>query len=372
MILLVPWILAGILTLNACSSAAPLQPADTGTVAGTHGSNPVQKATATVKESNDLPRLASLWHQRRQDRSTGDYPVGAGDVLTIHVVGMEELSQRTVRISGTGIISLPYVGHINVTGMTENELSEEIRTRLEKNIMHDPQVTLLAKETVSRQVAVIGAVQKPGLYNLASSSETIFGLIARAGGMRSDAAERILLIPAEPAERDKTLEVMAVLPAQVALNNPTPLVLKNVDPIAIHLDRVVRGGHEMYLSIPARPGDVIMVPGGGQVLIQGWVAKPGSYKITPGLTVLGAVAAAGGEVFAADTSAVEIIRADGERRKVTLMADLPAIKRGEQEDVPLQEGDVINVSSSAPKLAAYGMYRLFTTIVHVGASIPLF
>ncbi|MDH3443595.1 MAG: polysaccharide biosynthesis/export family protein [Deltaproteobacteria bacterium] len=372
MIFLVPVILAGLLLLNSCSPVTSSGSPDNGFVTNTNGANPVRRVTSTVKESNDLERLASLWHRRSQDRSTGDYPVGAGDVLVIHVAGMEELSQRTVRVSGTGVISLPYVGLINVTGMTENELSEDIRNRLEKNIMHDPQVTLLAKETLSRQVAVIGAVHKPGLYNLASSSDTIFGMISRAGGMKSDAAERILLIPAEPAERDKARELMAVLPAQVVMNNPTPLVLKNVDPIAIHLDRVVRGGHEMYLSIPARPGDVIMVPGSGQVLVQGWIAKPGSYKITPGLTVLGAVAAAGGEVFAADTSAVEIIRADGERHKMTLVADLQAIKRGEQQDVSLQEGDVINVSSSAPRLAAYGMYRLFTTIVHVGANIPLF
>jgi hypothetical protein len=55
-----------------------------------------------------------------------------------------------------------------------------------------------------------------------------------------------------------------------------------------------------------------------------------------------------------------------------LVSDLDAIKRGETADVPLREGDVVNVTGSNPKLAAYGVYRFFTTIIRVGASIPLF
>lgn len=53
---------------------------------------------------------------------------------------------------------------------------------------------------------------------------------------------------------------------------------------------------------------MLLIPSAGQVLVEGWVEKPGSYKITPALTVLGAVAAAGGPLFPADTSAVKVIR----------------------------------------------------------------
>ena len=124
----------------------------------------------------------------------------------------------------------------------------------------------------------------------------------------------------------------------------------------------------MYLSIPARPGDIIMVPGGGEVLVQGWVGKPGAYKITSGLTILGAVAAAGGTVFPADTGSVELIRTNNQGQKTSFVANLDAIKAGEQPDLPLREGDVIDVLSTGPKLFAYGFYRFFTTLVHVGAS----
>jgi len=140
----------------------------------------------------------------------------------------------------------------------------------------------------------------------------------------------------------------------------------------IDLKSLTKGGTQLYLALPARPGDVIMVPGGGNVLVEGWVAKPGSYEITPGLTVLGAVAAAGGPLFAADISAVKIIRTGKEGEKVFFLADLEDIRHGEQPDIPVQEGDVIEVSSSTPKLVPYGLYRFFTSVFHVGASAPLY
>jgi len=45
--------------------------------------------------------------------------------------------------------------------------------------------------------------------------------------------------------------------------------------------------------------------------------KPGSYKITPGLTVVGAVAAAGGPLFPANTGAVKLIRPAREGEKMS-------------------------------------------------------
>jgi polysaccharide export outer membrane protein len=262
---------------------------------------------------------------------------------------------------------------INTRGLTDKTLRAEIRRRLETNYVRNPQVSLFVKEFRSRQVAVIGAVQKPGLYNLASSADTMMSMISQAGGMRTDAAEHILFIPAEPAEPEKAKEVIDSLPVQLLSQNPSPLILKNVEPIVINLDSINRTGHQKYLNMPALPGDIVMVPGGGEVLIQGWVEKPGAHKITSGLTILGAMAAAGGTSYPADTGSVELIRTNPQGHKSTFVADLDAIKSGAQPDVPLREGDVINVVSYGPKLFAYGFYRVFTSLVHVGASanIPI-
>jgi len=327
-------------------------------------------SNVSATDDNDAKRLAQLWQQRRQDGEP-DYPIGPGDVVEISVPGMEEIKDLFVRVSGEGMISVPFAGVINVTGMTDKTLKEEIRKRLEEKYMRNPQVNVFVKEFRSRQVAVIGAVQKPGLYNLASSADTVLSMIGQAGGMNNLAAERILFIPAEPAEPEKARELASTLPARLTSQDPSALIIKSSDPIVIDLDSVSRGGNEQYLRMPARPGDVIMVPGAGEVLLQGWVQKPGSYKITPGLTILGAVAAAGGPMYAADTSSVKIIRTGRQGQKLTLTVDLESLKRGEQRDMPVQEGDVIEVEGSGPRMAAYGFYSFFTSMMHVGASIPV-
>ncbi|MEX0806278.1 MAG: polysaccharide biosynthesis/export family protein [Candidatus Binatia bacterium] len=322
-------------------------------------------------ESNDLDRLKRIWQQRKQERFASDYPIGPGDVIEVNVAGVDEIKNLSERVTGEETISLPFIGAISTRGLTDKTLRSEIARRLETNYVRNPQVSLFVKEFRSRQVAVIGAVQKPGLYNLASGSDTLLSMISQAGGMTEIAAERILLIPAEPAEPEKAKEIIDSLPVQLMRQNPAPLILKNVDPIVINLDSVNRRGNEMYLNIPARPGDVLMVPGGGQVLVQGWVAKPGAYKISSGLTILGAVAAAGGVSFPADTGSVELIRTNKQGQKSTFVANLDAIKNGAQADLPLREGDVIDVISSSPKLVAYGLYRFFSSIINVGANIPL-
>ena len=101
-------------------------------------------------------------------------------MIEINVAGVEEIRNISERVTGDETISLPFVGMVNTKGMTDKALRSEIRRRLETNYVRNPQVSLFVKEFRSRQVAVIGAVQKPGLYNLASSADTILSMISQA------------------------------------------------------------------------------------------------------------------------------------------------------------------------------------------------
>jgi polysaccharide export outer membrane protein len=357
--------------LGAC---APLShspsPIDKSSAAFAKDDKNLAAVTADGAEKADLQRLADLWHKRTRESPNSDYPIGPGDVLEISVPAIEELRDRVVRVSGEGTISLPFIGVARAAGLSEAELREEIRRRLE-DYMYRPQVNLFVREYRSRQVAVLGAVAKPGLYNLASEADTILDMIGLAGGMKEEAAPRILFIPAEPAENEKATELISTLPVQLVSRNPSLLLLKRTDPISIELTNFARGAQQIYLTLPARPGDVLLVPGSGEVLVQGWVEKPGAYKITPGLTVLGAVAAAGGPLFPADTSVVNVMRTGKEGEKTLLPADLEKIKRGEQSDVSVQGGDVIEVAASTAKLVPYGVYRFFSSILNVGAGVSI-
>jgi protein involved in polysaccharide export with SLBB domain len=105
----------------------------------------------------------------------------------------------------------------------------------------------------------------------------------------------------------------------------------------------------------ARPGDVIVVPAAGEVTVQGWVDKPGAFKITPGLTVLGSIAAAGGANF---TTSATLLREQGDGSKLNVPLDLSKIKRGQEADLRLRGGDVIVVEKSVAGAVPYSIYFL--------------
>ena len=338
----------------------------------------VAPAAIPVDSSDDEEaRLAQFWHERSHGSALADYPLGAGDVLVISVPGMEEIHNREVRISGTGTIALPLIGTVSAHGLTEEELREELRQRLESDYMYNPQVDIFVREYRSRQVAVLGAVAQPGLYSLASENDTLLDMLSMAGGLTETATTRIHFIPAEPikpGQRQSTPpanQLASAMPTQLSAQDTLPALLKRADPLVIDIQKFAKGNSQLSLTIPARPGDVILVPAGGEVLVDGWVKHPGSYKITPGLTVLGAVAAAGGPSFAADSSQIQVLRAGRSGEKTLLVVDLDNIKRGLQRDIAVEEGDVIDVASSTARLVPYGMYQFFTSVFRVGGSVPI-
>jgi len=349
--------------VGGCASAGrPSTP--TQTVSAT----PQTAAPENRRDPADAERLSRLWQARTHGGGTADYPIGPGDVLQISVPAMEELRERTVRVSGDGTISLPLIGLMQVAGLTETGIGDALRRRLAERYMYDPQVNLFVTEYRSRQVAVIGQVGKPGLYSLASDSDTLLDVLSQAGGVTAEAAPRVLFIPAEPGEEKNMQELAAAVPVSLDGHDPSPPVLKRTDPIVIDLQDLARGGDQVLLTLPARPGDVLVVPSSGAVLVQGWVKTPASYKITPGLTVLGSIAAAGGLLYAADASTAQIIRSGKRGEKILLAANLDTIKRGESPDFPVEPGDVIEVSYSSARIVPYGLYSLFTSIIRVGVN----
>jgi polysaccharide export outer membrane protein len=320
--------------------------------------------------NNDVERLRELWLKRSKRPLLGDYPIGPGDVIEIAVPAMEELRSHSVRVAGDGTITLPFIGKLSASGLTEEELRAAMVARL-REYMHEPRIMTFVKEYRNRQVAVLGAVAKPGVYSLRSENDTILDLLAQAGGIGPGADARIHFIPAEPADGESYQKLAGALRMQSISAPGTTMLLKKTEPIVIDLQELVYGGFQEYLTLNVRPGDVIMVPGGGQILIDGWVARPGAYNVTPGLTVASVVAAAGGLLYPADASAVKIIRTERGGKKLISYSDLEKIKSGREPDLPLQGGDLVEVTAANDRLALYGLYRFFTTVLNVGANIPI-
>jgi protein involved in polysaccharide export with SLBB domain len=285
---------------------------------------------------------------------------------------MEELRGRIVRVSGDGTISLPFIGKVYVTGMTEEQLREQLTNALKK-YMYEPRVGIFVKEYHSRQVAVLGAVFKPGLYSMNSGGDTILDMLSQAGGITTGADPRLYFIPSESVGGEGQVQKIAASLSDPNMKQDPGGLLSRADPILVDLKELALGGYQHYLSLAVRPGDLIIVPGGGQILVEGWVDKPGAFSVTPGITVTGIVAAAGGLLYPADDSSVQIIRNERGGKRSVLTADLVKIKKGEAADVSLQGGDIVQVAATNSRLIPYGVYQFFQSIVKIGigGSIPI-
>ncbi len=363
--------LAGCMTLHqpaggdfSLKSAPPMPPptiAEPGTVRS------LPPLVTAAHDSRALERLAQIRDERLQRGPGTDTPVGPGDVIEIAAPGVKELAFVTTRVSGDGIIVLPILGTIRAAGRTEDEIRQDVRTRLGA-IMYDPQVSVFVREYRSRKIAVIGAVLKAGLYEPATPTDTIFDMIAQARGPSTDASRSVVFIPhatKEPAD------LSALVPGKDGTAAPVDSVLRNVDPVVFDLREMSAEMSQVVWSLPVRPGDVIMIPEAGTVYIQGWVSKPGYYKISQDLTMLAVVAAAGGPSFPADMGAARLIRPEPSGQKQIFDVDLQAVARGEQSDVYVQNGDVIELGAKTGRLVAYGLFYFFTTVFHVGAAVSV-
>ena len=356
-------------------------------------SNPltIEPAASSQFQDEDSPALEKLLQARlldSADNPSGSFVLGPGDTLRISVPPIEQLTNREVRVSEENTIALPFLGEINVAGMTEKDLRAALAARMAKYMYH-PQVEVFLDKAEDRQVAVLGAVKRPGRYMLTSRSDTVMTAISRAGGITEGAASRIFLIPAPVA--DVHARAAAPMVQVASAGDPTVMPIstgadaEGAAPVggsatgpSSGLDTLPGrlGGDQLvidlsqpsrrYMQIPARPGDVVLVPLAGEVTVQGWVEKPGSFKVTTGMTVMSAIAAAGGPQF---TSSATLLREHPGAGKRSIALDLSKVKSGEQPDLPVEGGDVIVVERSVVGALPYTVYFL---VQHVGLGLPMF
>lgn len=110
------------------------------------------------------------------------YVLRVNDLIRITVFQEDDLLTET-RVSKSGEINFPLLGPVMLNGKTVAETTSEIRARLDKDYIINPQVTLTVLEYAQQWVSVLGEVQKPGLVAIPPQGGLdLLGAIALAGG----------------------------------------------------------------------------------------------------------------------------------------------------------------------------------------------
>ena len=96
-----------------------------------------------------------------------------------------DIALPDVEVSSSGVIFLPYVGKVSVSGLTPDLAREELQVALE-TIIPSAQVQLGLVEGRYNSVDLVGGVATPGTYPMPDRNYSVLSLLAAGGGVRND------------------------------------------------------------------------------------------------------------------------------------------------------------------------------------------
>lgn len=276
------------------AAVAAQQPARLTAVKAAKAATPVQPiAPASAAQPADY-RLEAL---------------GMGDMIRVSVFRNPDLTTEA-RVSERGTIMFPLIGEISVTGLTPTQVSKQIADKLRAGrFVVDPEVTVSIAQVNSRQVAVLGNVQKPGRYPLDATTAKVTDLIALAGGIAPTGSDQITVMTTRSGKTER----------------------KEID-----LAAMIRSG-DLTQNLDLQAGDTIYVGRAPMIYVTGEVTRAGAYRVEKDMTVMQAIALGGGITPRGTERGIRIHRKNGDGQIHRMEAKLTD---------PVQTDDVIFVRES--------------------------
>jgi polysaccharide export outer membrane protein len=219
-----------------------------------------------------------------------NYIVGSGDVLKIDVYDHPDL-QKTVRVSNNGFIAIPFIGQVQVKGMTIPSVTKKLTQLLADGYIVNPQVNIFIEEFRSKKAVILGQVNKPGLAELRGDM-TILEIISQAGGLKESAGDTATIKRIQGGKDEVLL---------------------------VNIKSIMEGG-DLSQNILIQDGDTIYISKGGMCFVTGEVKNPDAYPCDKKATVLKLIARSGGFTGKASKSSVRIVRLVNGKK--TILKDL--------------------------------------------------
>jgi polysaccharide export outer membrane protein len=266
-----------------------------------------------------------------------DSAIMPGDIISIVTAGVPELTTTSVtspdnlnnnanqvisglKVGPLGTITLPYIGTVKVAGLSPSEAAQFLEAKLKDGgFLVDPQVSVTLGESPTRVITVIGEVVKPATVP-AYGQVRLLQAVASCGGFTSNASHTITLRRA---------------------GNPNPI------PIELGTDPQ----NADVTNIELMAGDTIIVPKVGNIFVVGEVKNAEAIPLasnTP-ITVMRAIAIAGGLKYSAALSNARIIRTTPDNHVLEIKLDLKKVMLSKQADVALLNDDVLFVPANVFK-----------------------
>ena len=290
---------------------------------------PEFQATNTYTPPLDLSVLA----QESMD-SRLVYP---GDVLDVSIAsGLEDEPPEAIAcyVSSSGELGLPFNVSVPVRRVPLPQVEQLIRDAyVQQRVFRDPTVTVLLRSRQTNQISVVGAVERPGPYEIPAAGSDLLAALTKAGGLNKEAGTTIEI--RHPIDRGGTV-----------LAGYSEEADGQADTVHVDLVAAMRGTRPRDLSL--RDGSVVMVrkQTPQTIYVHGLVPNDGQFELPTDrpLRVTQAVALAGGrDLEIADK--VHVTRyVDG--RPVVIEVSMREAKASRDANPILAPGDIVSVEET--------------------------
>jgi len=355
---------AGVSSFALAQSGAPPKQADLTAAIST------TKMQTTDDWNHRLQELvkSTLSNNSKDAPSPGDYRIGPNDLLKITVLEAPDLS-HPARVSADGEISMPMLGIIKAAGLTPRELELVLEALLRRTYMKDPHVAVTVTDMPSHSVSVVGAVKKPGVFQI-RGTKTVLEMLSMAEGLAPDAGDAVLvmrganadLAPYQPSNSETKSGAEAFAPGEVqartiSASSDHP---ENKPTVEISLKHLLDSGDPKY-NVPVYPGDIVKVKAAGIVYVVGDVKQPGGFPVKDNehITVLQAIALGQGLAPNASKNKAAIIRIAENGQQIEVPVHLNQIMSGKSPDLPLRPKDILFIPKNGAKSASKAFLTTF-------------
>jgi polysaccharide biosynthesis/export protein len=260
--------------------------------------------------------------------STNLFRLGPGDTIQIDVTG--ETNTTTMVVGPDGKIYFGLLPGLDVWGLTLGQVQQKLQQGLAQYVREPPQLSVILRAVKSRNVWVLGYVQRPGVYPLAAPM-TLLEAISLAGG---------------PLSRSSFQQQEITGASDELADLRRSFVLRDGKLLPVDFQRLLEQG-DLSQNIYLQPDDFVYFPPATTkvVYVLGAVAQPRAVPYRAGLTVAGAVASAYGTIEGAYLPHVAVLRGSLTHPEMAIV-DYKRVIRGEANDVALQPQDIVYVPFS--------------------------
>jgi polysaccharide export outer membrane protein len=211
---------------------------------------------------------AAVWAQGTPPSGpvAAEYRLALGDSIRITVFQSPDLSLEA-RITEAGVISYPLLGSVSLVGLTVAEAEQRIANGLRTgNFVKQPQVSITVVQARGNQVSVLGQVGRPGRYQLETGEVRLTDMLATAGGVATGGSDIVVVVGTRAGQ-----------PYRAEVDLPT-----------------VFAPNRRSADVLLQNGDVIWVERAPTIYMYGEVQRPGAMRLERNMTVMQALASAGG------------------------------------------------------------------------------